>query len=116
MSNGEEQTAVGDRAATDGHFITYQKIEEKEEEQQLQMLTRRELISWAISLDMPSYDSRLFRAVNGVDGAYRSPTANQKEKRGKTEKGKTSHDKCNKNFQLVRRSRSWFSLSVGNTS
>ena len=53
------------------------------------MLTRRELISWAISLDMPSYDSRLFRAVNGVDGAYRSPTANQKEKKKKeTEKEK----------------------------
>ena len=86
MSNAEEQTAVGDRAATDGHFITYQKIEEKEEEQQLQMLTRRELISWAISPDMPSYDSLLFRAVNGVDGAYRSPTANQKEKRKKREK------------------------------
>jgi hypothetical protein len=83
------------------------------------MLTRRELISWAISPDMPSYDS----SFSGCKWGRRSISiADGQSKRKKKEKGKTSHDKCNKNFQLVRRSRSWFSLSlslslsVGNTS
>lgn len=81
------------------------------------MLTRRELISWAISPDMPSYDSLLFRAVNGVDGAYRSPTANQKEKRKKREKrAMTNATRISSWCVVVGRGSLSLSLSVGNTS
>lgn len=107
MRDWKEQTTAAIERRQNGHFITSRR--EEEEERELQMLTRGELISRAISPDMPSYSPPPppTDCTDKMGGRRTISIADGQSKKGKK--------KQNEPWQMQQEfpaGASWFSLSL----